>query len=606
MTRLVCLFASLFYCIVVQASVSEEYLSARSKILSLPGPERADALQTSVFDTDTVQGRYFYHSVLVIDSQPAEQSELSTDDLRALKNELPELYYEQQIITISRAQKPVKETLRQLYQIRQAAEQQQFVRVARLASKHIVSILSDNGNWMSAIIEIHQLSQVAPPFPVTYDYSLFSMHTDMAFSMYALRNYQEQLTYCDKLDLQLRASAASDAQLYASAYTCRVDAYIGMQDTQQASRALDSLKQLAASTDSATIKLYSSMRQAGLEYARKNYADTFTHAKKAAELIEQLQAENKRYAFIIYMLMSAAQLEMGNIESAARYLTIMDDSRQGVRSKSVFENEALIIKARVAESLRQYDKAAEYYEKTISALAGKGGKTVNDIHLNALTRELDEKHLSYLKLQSQLHKTKSDNMTLLAVFTSVLAIASGLLVWRLFRHKRQLESFAQIDTLTGVSNRWYALQKISRQLGALKKSRSICVAMVDIDNFKSINDDYGHSKGDKVLMDFARQFKYRFGKDDVVGRYGGEEFIIMMNNTNLQDATQKIEQARQTLLQDNNRLSSAGLAIEFSCGLVQVLHKTDMTPVLSLCDSLLYRAKKEGKSRTYSRVFTAE
>lgn len=180
-----------------------------------------------------------------------------------------------------------------------------------------------------------------------------------------------------------------------------------------------------------------------------------------------------------------------------------------------------------------------------------------------------------------------------------------MLVWRLFRHKRQLESFAQIDTLTGVSNRWYALQKISRQLGAFGKSRSICVAMLDIDNFKSINDDYGHSRGDKVLADFARQFKYRFGKDDVVGRYGGEEFIIMMNNTNLQEATQKIEQVRQSLLQDNHRLSSAGLAIEFSCGLVQVIHKTDMTPVLSLCDSLLYRAKKEGKSRTYSRVFTA-
>ena len=606
MIRVVCLLFSFFYSITAQASVGEEYLIARDKVLSLPAPERITTLNAPLFNTHTPQGRYIYNSVLSTVNQQTNALALSTDDLRILKKDYPELYYEQQIVSVGRAEEPVEKTLRRLYQIRQAAEEQQLDRIARLASKHIVKVLSDNGNWLSAIIEIHQLSPIAPQFPDPFDYSLFSMHADMAFSLYALRNYEEQLEYCEKMDLQLRAGQVSEPQLYAKAYSCQIDAHIGMQNIREARQVLDKLIRLAEESDSDIIKLYSFMRHAGFEYAQKNYATTFRYAKEAADAIKQLQGSNKKYAFIVYMLMSASQLEMGNAEKAAGYIAEMDASRQGVTSKSVFENEALLIKARVAESLQQYQKAADYYEDAISALAGKGGKTVNDIHLNALTRDLDEKHLTYLKLQSQLHKTKSDNMTLLAVFTSVLAIASGILVWRLFRHKRQLESFAKVDSLTGVSNRWYALQKISRQLNTIKRSRSTCVAMLDIDNFKSINDDYGHNKGDEVLMDFARQFKYRFGRDDVVGRYGGEEFIIMMTNTSLQDATLKIEQARQALHQVNSNSVKAGLPIEFSCGLVQVLHKTELTPVLSLCDSLLYQAKNEGKNRTYSRVFAGE
>ena len=161
--------------------------------------------------------------------------------------------------------------------------------------------------------------------------------------------------------------------------------------------------------------------------------------------------------------------------------------------------------------------------------------------------------------------------------------------------REKLRTQSLRDPLTGLYNRRYMEDALDRYLSMAQRSRDCTsVIMIDLDNFKTLNDQHGHAKGDAVLRDVAAQLVGALRPADVVSRYGGEELLVVLPGCPLKDALLKAEMLRARV----ESLSEAhGIAISASFGLASVpetsLGREDAIP---MADAALYAAKKAGRN----------
>lgn len=159
------------------------------------------------------------------------------------------------------------------------------------------------------------------------------------------------------------------------------------------------------------------------------------------------------------------------------------------------------------------------------------------------------------------------------------------------------------DELTGLYNRRYIIEKLGSMIERLKRYEwdHFSLAMLDLDDFKTVNDRYGHLFGDEVLRKFALTIQEELRTVDIVGRYGGEEFLVLLPCTYVRDAEVVIERLQNAvgLVQFSHPLK-----ITFSAGLVEVtqakIGECGLESTLNLVDKFLYKAKKQGKNRIFS------
>lgn len=157
------------------------------------------------------------------------------------------------------------------------------------------------------------------------------------------------------------------------------------------------------------------------------------------------------------------------------------------------------------------------------------------------------------------------------------------------------------DELTGIYNRRYIDERLPVDVNnSVYKAQPISVIMADIDFFKSVNDNYGHIIGDKVLSDFAKLIKSSIrNSTDWVGRYGGEEFLIVLNNTNAKEAYEISEKLRKLIENTEFCYDGAKLKITSSFGVYSPSNKNlDSKTLISNVDKNLYEAKRSGRNRT--------
>jgi diguanylate cyclase (GGDEF) domain len=158
-----------------------------------------------------------------------------------------------------------------------------------------------------------------------------------------------------------------------------------------------------------------------------------------------------------------------------------------------------------------------------------------------------------------------------------------------------------MDGLTGVFNRRYFFELAEGVLEKYKNSKDpFSVIMLDIDYFKKVNDTHGHAAGDKVLIEVARECKEILGKEYIFGRYGGEEFIAILPNTDLCTAVKFAEAIRKKIEEHPVKIDdSEELNVTLSLGVAEVKDESEeLQNIFNKVDSALYAAKRKGRNRT--------
>ena len=176
----------------------------------------------------------------------------------------------------------------------------------------------------------------------------------------------------------------------------------------------------------------------------------------------------------------------------------------------------------------------------------------------------------------------------------------------LTEHKKlqtQLESMATIDSLTGLANRQAFLQRAKNEFHRARRyARPLTVVMIDIDHFKSINDQFGHATGDEVLRQTADICQSSLRGSDFMGRVGGEEFVLLLPDTPLSNAFHVAERMRTHLFETPIELENGTLLnITASFGVASMSEAdSDLNEVLERADEAMYHAKHEGRNQVKS------
>ena len=163
----------------------------------------------------------------------------------------------------------------------------------------------------------------------------------------------------------------------------------------------------------------------------------------------------------------------------------------------------------------------------------------------------------------------------------------------------QIERLANHDELTGVLNRRRLLQILSEEMAHTDRSGTpVSVALFDLDHFKAVNDTLGHLSGDLVLKQFAAAVQAQARTTDRFGRYGGEEFLLILTGADLAQAEQAVERTRQALAQVDWSSVAPGLRITFSAGIANYREQESAELLLGRADLGLYSAKHAGRNCT--------
>jgi two-component system, cell cycle response regulator len=156
------------------------------------------------------------------------------------------------------------------------------------------------------------------------------------------------------------------------------------------------------------------------------------------------------------------------------------------------------------------------------------------------------------------------------------------------------------DALTGVWNRGAIMETLDREVSrSAREGASLGVLIADLDHFKSINDNYGHLAGDRVLCEVTRRMQADIRAYDSVGRFGGEEFLILIPGCSHSETIENSERLREAILRQPVETDSGPLKITLSIGAAATGDWPEQTAgqILHLADLALYRAKEEGRNR---------
>jgi diguanylate cyclase (GGDEF)-like protein len=350
---------------------------------------------------------------------------------------------------------------------------------------------------------------------------------------------------------------------------------------------------------------YALMELADFDVTELNYLAAQQKFLKAKDIFAQAEHRNLQFNVAIH-LTSLARLQK-KPTLAVQYLRmaeeLIDSNSMPTQRLSLDEEESHVLALQ-----GDFPQAYRHLVDTIVARNKLNRqKSTEQFHqLRTLYEiEVKEKQNKLLEQENKLQKSRltiQDKRTLqlmtLAAFSSLLFLLLVILFYYSKKNRTRLEKLANTDGLTGLMNRRKTLELLALQLElANRREMSLSVAMVDMDNFKQVNDKYGHATGDKVLIEFSHLCRNIFRQTDIVGRIGGEEFLIVLPHIDENRAHVTLEGLRLGSEKLSTSIGIEGLSVSISCGLCQHPGQASVEAILAHVDSALYEAKHQGRNR---------
>lgn len=241
----------------------------------------------------------------------------------------------------------------------------------------------------------------------------------------------------------------------------------------------------------------------------------------------------------------------------------------------------------VTEVIKQNEEFGVFLEVELDALRQAANVQEVDGLRQMLCKEVEKLLQRHRSLASKLDRSHS--------YLQIIETDSQLLTDELSR----VHLLSLTDELTGLPNRRAFTRRLEDEVARVQRyGYPLSLALMDLDSFKAINDEYGHAAGDEVLRSFSTNILSMFRHHDMVSRYGGEEFAVLLPNTDLEGAMRALRKVQKRATESTYQFNGSTMPLPtFSAGLA--LYKPGETPgnLIERADNALYRAKRLGRNR---------
>ncbi|WP_029148837.1 GGDEF domain-containing protein [Methylophilus sp. 5] len=314
--------------------------------------------------------------------------------------------------------------------------------------------------------------------------------------------------------------------------------------------------------------------------------------------IGELVAEDSWLSGQVYAVQSiiSGPLDRAKLKQAEKSLKEVV-YKQGLVKHSLVEarNSFKAMISTFIDKLKYMGEASELYSGKIENYAQELSQTDDLIKINELVNHLMR---DTSVMQTDILRSRDDLLS-----QQRLATDTQQRMEKLQEELQQLSEVVRIDQLTGVLNRRGMDEAFSTEIARYRRNGELLsVALLDIDNFKMLNDQHGHAAGDSALKHLAGVVKRAVRPTDIVTRMGGEEFVVILPNTNLEEAVVTMSRLQRALTKEYFLGNNQKLLITFSAGVALFKTEDDVNSILARADQAMYLAKKSGKNRVMTEV----
>lgn len=323
------------------------------------------------------------------------------------------------------------------------------------------------------------------------------------------------------------------------------------------------------------------------------------------------EIENTQYPIMISRVKNLAALAYHQNGNSQQALKLAERALQLAQSSP---NNIALVEA--YDVLYQITKAEQNYQHALAYLERKqqienefnASKTSQQIAYHTVKSEIELKNQrinlldrdnELLFLQQSIYKEEAKNSRLMLILTTLTGFIALVLAYRGLTGRKRFKLMAEYDQLTGISNR-YHFNNQAKQALKYCQAKQIPVAMIlfDLDHFKTINDQFGHATGDWALQQIVQTCKQFMRSNDIFGRIGGEEFVIMMPGCELDKATLLAEICRDAIVSIDCSQNEHQFTLSASFGVSgSELSNYDLKQLLADADKAMYQAKAKGRNQ---------
>mgnify|MGYP005989306889 CR=1 FL=1 len=473
----------------------------------------------------------------------------------------------------------------------------------------IVETLSIRGDALSGFNQtIHAMADMAKAYELIDQVSKPSVLASMYNTMCNV--YLKNAQYDAAIESMVKAIEyvlqTNNKQQLSVAYYNLADIYT---KTKQYDKALQSFKSSETYSITSGDEIGIAFAQMGLghSYLLSNNPELALPSLLSAELV--FLKENHISSLIrIYSDLAKTYTQLGEFKNAQHSLDTLNKytSYQTESNQHTF-TQAKETLAELYFAQKQYTKAFEQQKVYIQAL-----NELHDIELKLadksafekLNNTITAKENEVLRLENTLNETELDKqkkqskyLLVIVIFLLFITTVVSILLKKNRKLRKKLNILATTDDLTQLYNRRKIMSLLSSQFAKYKTNdKALYVAIFDLDNFKKINDVYGHVMGDQVLQLVAQCAKKELGTQQKIGRYGGEEFLVILDIDGYKEAYAKLDQFRAAV--SKLTLPNLDSQITISIGLSEASEQDNyQTDIIQRADKALYKAKKAGRNQ---------